>query len=448
VVASTNDAETETSTVAPWVSPDGAILLVLSGEAKGLSTRAPGRIGAVLRVGKAAGNDVVLPDQTVSRNHVEVLRTQEGLMVRDLGSRNGTFIGGVRVREALLEPGAVLGVGDVQLLVRVDIEGAVIPPSAATSFQYAIGRGIAMRRIFGLLERVAPTDATVLLLGETGTGKDVLARSIHAASARAKGPFEVLDCGAIAPTLIESELFGHEKGAFTGAMNTHEGAFERAQGGTIFLDELGELPLAVQPKLLRVLDARQIRRVGGKRAIDVDVRVVAATTRDLPTEVEAGTFRQDLYFRLAVVPLHVPPLRERVDDIAALAEHMLSGDEPRLAISPEALAQLRSHEWPGNVREMRNVLERAAVMARAGGERTIRGFAFAAPRRDPGDGELFAFEDGVSYRDARARVEAAFERRFVSWILQKKGGNIAAAAREAKMDRKYLGDLAKKHKVT
>jgi len=438
-------AETATSQVAPWVSPDGALLFVLSGTKSGSSVRVPGRPGEVLRIGKAPENGLVLPDETVSRAHAEVVRTERGLVVRDLESRNGTFVGGIRVKEASVEAGMVLAIGDVQVLVRVDIEGAVVPPSSRAAFGEAIGRGMAMRRIFGLLERVAPTEATVLLLGETGTGKDVLARSIHAASTRSDGPFEVVDCGAISPSLVESELFGHEKGAFTGALQSHEGAFERARGGTIFLDELGELPLAVQPKLLRVLDARQIRRVGGKKTIDVDVRVIAATTRDLPTEVEAGSFRQDLYFRLAVVTVNVPPLRERIDDISSLAEHMLGKG---IALAPEALAQLRSYDWPGNVRELRNVLERAAVLARAAQEPAVRRAPPRSTRRDPAGGDLFAFEDGVTYRDARARVEAAFERRFVGWLLQKNGGNVAAAAREAKMDRKYLAELAKKHGVT
>jgi transcriptional regulator with GAF, ATPase, and Fis domain len=395
-------------------------------------------------VGKSADNDLVLPDSTVSRHHIEIERTDRGLIVRDLGSRNGTSVGGVRIHEVMVQPGVLLSVGDVELLVRVDLEDTVVPPSTSTRFELAIGQSLSMRRIFGLLERVAPTDATVLLTGETGTGKDILARSIHAASARREGPFEVVDCGAIAEGLIESELFGHEKGAFTGAVSLHQGAFERARGGTLFLDELGELPLHVQPKLLRVLDARQIRRVGGKRALDVDVRIVAATMRDLATEVEAGTFRQDLYFRLAVVPAHVPPLRERGDDIALLAEHILQASGA-LRLSPEALTQLRSHDWPGNVRELRNVLERAAVLAGAAAQDVIRNVSLTSSKRDDALSDLLSFEDGTSYRDARARVEAAFERRFVSWILQKCNGNIAAAAREAKMDRKYLGDLARKH---
>jgi transcriptional regulator with GAF, ATPase, and Fis domain len=445
-VARDRTADTASTAGSAWVSPDGAVLHVLSGDAKGDSFRAPARVGAKVRVGKSSDNDLALSDKTVSRHHAEVVRTEKGLLLRDLGSRNGTFVGGVRVREADIEPGSIVLFGDVQVLVRVDLEGAVVPPSASASFEAAIGQSLSMRRIFGLLERIAPTDATVLLTGETGTGKDVLARSIHAASKRRAAPFEVVDCGAIAVNLIESELFGHEKGAFTGAASTHLGAFERAHGGTIFLDEIGELPLAVQPKLLRVLDARHLRRVGGSRVIDVDVRVIAATTRDLLAESTAGSFRQDLYFRLAVVPAHVPALRERAEDIAPLSDHLLSkSGASGVSLAPAALAQLRSHEWPGNVRELRNVLERALFLAHSSGEKVIQSVALAPPKREAVEGDVFVFEEGVTYRDARARAEAAFERRFVTWILQKNGGNIAAAAREAKMDRKYLGDLVRKH---
>ncbi len=439
-------ADTAASESSPWLSPDGASLLVFAGEAEGRTLRVPARTGQVLRVGKAPDNDLVLDDKTVSRYHLEVVRTEQGVMVRDLASRNGTLIDGVRVREAMIEPGSLISVGGTRLLIRVDLEGTVTPPSASSAFQLAIGQSVAMRRIFGLLERVAPTDATVLLTGETGTGKDVLARSVHLASARRAGPFEVVDCGAISPTLVESELFGHERGAFTGALNAHEGAFERAARGTLFIDELGELPPAVQPKLLRALEARQVRRVGGKRTVDVNVRVIAATTRNLEEEIARGTFRQDLFFRLAVVTARVPPLRERTEDIGPLAQHLLRGfGGESLTLGSRALAQLRSHDWPGNVRELRNVLEREMVLSRAAGRTTIDAVGLKAPKPNAPLASLFDFPEGISYRDARTRVEAAFEERFVAWIVEKCGGNVAAAAREARMDRKYLADLVRKH---
>jgi transcriptional regulator with GAF, ATPase, and Fis domain len=302
-----------------------------------------------------------------------------------------------------------------------------------------------MRRLFGLLERVAPSDASVLFIGETGTGKDVLARSVHAASPRSRGPFEVVDCSAFVANLVESELFGHEKGAFTGAIAAHVGAFERARGGTIFLDEIGELPLELQPKLLRVLESRQIRHVGGQRTVDVDVRIVAATTRDLSKEVRAGNFRQDLYFRLAVVTAHVPPLRERSEDIAVIAEHMLASFGDGSTLDPSAIAQLRSHTWPGNVRELRNVLERAAVLGRAMATRSLKHFDLVSSASTMPAGAELEFADGTTYREARNRAELAFELKFVSWILGRYDGNIAAAARAAQMDRKYLGDLVRKH---
>jgi len=455
--------DTATVTSAHWVSPDGAVIAVVTGTGAGGSVKVPGEIGGSVRVGKASDNDLVLPDATVSRHHLEFVRTDRGLLARDLGSHNGTLIAGTRINEVLVEPGTLIAAGAVGLLVRVDIEGAVVPPSEATRFELAIGRSLGMRRLFGLLERIAPSDASVLLVGESGTGKDVLARSIHRRSPRAAGPFEVVDCGAIARNLVESELFGHERGAFTGAIAAHEGAFERARGGTVFLDEIGELPLELQPKLLRVLESREIRRLGGKTAIETDVRIVGATTRDLVAEVRAGRFRQDLYFRLAVVTAPVPSLRERIEDIEPIAEHMLSsfegssrvgppssasgaggpGEAPPLSIDAAALAQLRSHPWPGNVRELRNVLERAAVLARASGASVLRHLDLGSPVVS--DGPVFDFEEGISYRDARTRVEHAFERRFVAWILGLHGGNVAAAARAARMDRKYLTELVRKH---
>jgi transcriptional regulator with GAF, ATPase, and Fis domain len=303
-----------------------------------------------------------------------------------------------------------------------------------------------MRRIFGVLQRVARTNATVLLMGETGTGKDVLAHSIHDESDRANGPLEVIDCGAIAPTLIESELFGHERGAFTGAVNARAGAFERAAGGTLFLDELGELPIDLQPKLLRVLEAKTFRRVGGNKPMATDVRVIAATTKDLPREVKKGKFREDLWFRLAVVPITVPPLRDRLDDLPALAERILNSDGgSRLRLSSEALGELRAHDWPGNVRELRNVLERAALLARASGETTIRSVELQPADIDGGDDDLFRFRAGMTWREAKGRVDSVLERKYLAWLLQRHNYNASSAAREAQLDRKYLAEMARRH---
>jgi transcriptional regulator with GAF, ATPase, and Fis domain len=295
------------------------VLVVVSGRARG--QRVP--VGDVLRVGKSSDNDLVLPDDTVSRHHCELVRTARGLLVRDLGSTNQTRIGRSRVTEATLEPGATLTVGDVELVLRADARRAPLMPSDTIQFGDVIGPSLAMRSIFGVLERIAPTDATVLLEGETGTGKDLIARAIHTASSRKSQPFVVVDCGAVSYSLIESELFGHERGAFTGAVASRAGAFETAGRGTIFLDEVGELPIDVQPKLLRVLESGEFRRVGSNRAQRSEARIVAATKRNLKDEVERGKFREDLYFRLAVVPIAVPPLRSRLEDIGTLVDNFL-----------------------------------------------------------------------------------------------------------------------------
>jgi transcriptional regulator with GAF, ATPase, and Fis domain len=430
----------------------------------------------LFRIGKSPENDLVLAEETVSRHHCAIVRDNKGYLLRDLGSTNGTLLDGSEIREAYLKPGTVITVGTIELKVRPFSERIELLPSTADQFGEVVGTALAMREVFGLLERLAPTDATVLIGGETGTGKDVLARSIHAASPRGKGPFIVVDCGAVVGSLIESELFGHEKGAFTGATAQRQGAFELANGGTLFLDEIGELPLDLQPKLLRALETRAIRRVGGNREIRVDIRVVAASKRNLKMEVERGKFREDLYFRLAVVPIELPPLRERRSDIPPLVEHLLRSfgeadpSKPRLRIASDALDALVSHDWPGNVRELRNVLERAAYIARATGGTEVRladmpivgssplpapspaglgGEPGAVPGSrpgEPGDGGVYPpFDEGKSYRDTKSEFEELFEKRYVGWLLDRHKGNISAAARAADMDRKYLHKLAKKH---
>jgi DNA-binding NtrC family response regulator len=426
-------------------SPGGAKLVVITGAAAGASVPVPAAVGHAVLVGKGEQNDLILPDDTVSRQHLEVVRARDGIVVRDLGSTNGVRIGGARVTEALVEPGAVVSLGEVDVVVRLEPDTVDIPPSEASSFGRALGTSLTMRRIFALLERIAPSMATVLITGETGTGKDVLAQAIHDESPRRDGPFEVFDCGAIAPHLVESELFGHERGAFTGAVATHAGVFERAAGGTLFLDEIGELPLDLQPKLLRVLEARELRRVGGSRTLTTDVRIVAATKRDLVKEVQAGRFREDLYFRLAVVPLEVPPLRHRPEDIPLLAQRILT-DLPGTpqGLSDDDLQILLTHGWPGNVRELRNVLERAAFLNLGAGDGSFRlpNLRSASLPGEREEADAVQFDARASYRDTRA----AFERKYVTWLLARHRGNISAAAREARMDRKHLSDLAKKHR--
>ena len=424
---------------------DDVLVVVLSGSQRGRQVRLSQR----MRVGKAPDNDLVLDDDTVSRHHCELERRETGVFVRDLGSTNATRVGRTAIQEAVVEAGATIKVGGVELGVRVEPRRALLLPSESTQFGEAIGHSIALRTIFGVLERIAPTDAAVLLLGETGTGKDVLARSIHQTSPRRAAPFVVVDCGAVSYSLIESELFGHERGSFTGAVATRQGAFELAAKGTVFLDEVGDLPLDVQPKLLRVLESGEFRRVGGNKTIQAEARIIAATKRDLKAEVERGKFREDLYFRLAVVPVHVPPLRSRREDITPLVERFLELARRRdpaasVTLSAGTLAALAAHDWPGNVRELRNVLDRAIYMATAGGERELRLLDLPVTAAVANQGPT-AFDAKKSYREVRDEFEADFERRYVAWLLDRHAGNISAAAREAKMDRKHLYDLARRH---
>jgi transcriptional regulator with GAF, ATPase, and Fis domain len=417
----------------------GITAVVLSGSAKGTSRL----IREVLRIGKASDNDLVLADDTVSRHHCELSWARDGIHVHDLGSTNGTKVQGARVTEAVASPGSVLKVGEVEIILRASVRSAEVLPSDKTRFGDALGKSLSMRTIFAVLERIAPTDATVLFEGETGTGKDVLARATWTQSLRASGPFVVVDCGAVSYSLLESELFGHERGAFTGAVASRQGAFELCDGGTLFLDEIGELPLDVQPKLLRALETREFRRVGGNRTLKTDVRVIVATKRNLEKEVQGGRFREDLYFRLAVVPITVAPLRSRREDIPVLVESMLAMAGHGLSVSQETMNALSAHDWPGNVRELRNVLDRAVYMARASGQTELT--LVTLPTSPAAIGDAFQFDEARSYRETRAKYDTEFERRYVKWLLGRHGNNVSAAAREAKMDRKHLHDMAKKH---
>jgi transcriptional regulator with GAF, ATPase, and Fis domain len=405
--------------------------------------------GDVIRIGKAPENDLVLADETVSRVHFEIVRDAKGYLVRDMKSTNGTFLDSAEVKEAYLRAGSVIKAGEVELKFTPFEERIEILPSEKEALGEMVGKSPAMREIFGLVEKIAPTDATVLIEGETGTGKDMIARTLHLLSPRGDKAFIVVDCGAVAGTLIESELFGHEKGAFTGAVTARQGAFELASGGTVFLDELGELSLDLQPKLLRVLEQRELRRVGGAKTIKVDLRVIAATRKDLRSEVEKGKFREDLYFRLNVVPITAPPLRERREDIPLLIDHMLAKLAPSetAVLGDTTRAALMAHDWPGNVRELRNVIERALALgadpgmlvAPLGPEPTQKGVQLS---------NAIEFDPGVSFRDTKERWTELFERRYLTWLLRRADGNISKAARDADMDRKYLHKLLRKYGIT
>ncbi len=315
---------------------------------------------AGLTVGSDASNGLTLDDPFVSARHLRLEPRGAGWQVTDMGSTNGTFLSGVRVMQAELPPGLPLSLGDCRLALELG------PPSPGrpSLFEGLFSSDPSMRQVFDLVERVAATEVPVTILGETGTGKELVARAIHARSPRREAPFIPVNCSAIAETLIESELFGHEKGAFSGADRLRKGAFEEAHGGTIFLDEIGELPVDLQPKLLRALELGEVKRVGASRPIQVNARIVAATHRDLRAAVRAGAFREDLYYRLCVVPVSIPPLRQRRGDIRSLAARFLEAAAPRglsIAWSEEALQKLEGYDWPGNIRQLRNVTQRALL---------------------------------------------------------------------------------------
>src|SRR3984885_7992671 len=320
-----------------------------------------------VRLGSMDDNDVVLHDDTVSRYHCKIIQDDTGYVLVDNSSTNGTFINKVRVREAFLKPGCTVAVGQSLLKFNAREEEVQIVPSRADRCGSLIGGNAKMREIYSIIEKIAPTATTVVIDGETGTGKEVVAQVIHSLSPRSRNELVVFDCGAVPPNLIESELFGHEKGSFTGAVMSREGLFEQATGGTLFLDELGELPIDLQPKLLRALESREVRPVGSTKAHKVDVRIIAATNRNLEDEVRAGRFRQDLFYRLSVVGLHLPALHDRTDDIPLLIQHFLETgafnrkpNAPAVrGVSREALFALQAYPWPGNVRELVNVVERA-----------------------------------------------------------------------------------------
>ncbi|MEZ4272788.1 MAG: sigma 54-interacting transcriptional regulator [Myxococcota bacterium] len=393
-----------------------------------------------IRIGSSPGCDVCLQDAAVSGVHAELSRTPHGLLIRDLGSTNGTFVDKRRVQGVYAEGTIDLQLGESELRMTLLKDQSPIELAADDRYGDLIGLSVPMRALFAKLKRVAQTDATVLITGETGTGKELAAAAIRDNSRRKDGPFVVVDCGAMPANLIESELFGHERGAFTGAERSRIGAFERADGGTIFLDEIGELPLALQPSLLGILERREARRVGGQKPISVDLRVVTATNRDLAQEVARGAFRSDLYYRLAVVEMRLPPLRERPEDIPRLIEHFLAqmpGERPHL--SPAMIEQLCAYPWPGNVRELRNVIERAALMAEAPVLNN------AATRNKPTPAVVV--DIGRPFKELKQELVSGFEESYVRRLIDSTQGNIAAAARQAGIDRMYLYKLLDRYGI-
>ncbi len=394
-------------------------------------------------IGSGPGCDVRLSDPTVSRKHLQATVSDGGVTVRDLGSTNGSFVRGARFQELVLGFGTEIQIGQTYLKYVPEEEAVDVAPAETESFGALIGRDAKMRQVFRLLEEVAGTDATVLLEGETGSGKELFAEEIHRHSARRDRPFVVFDCGSVPKELIESALFGHVRGAFTGAVSDRQGAFAEADGGTLFLDEIGELGIDMQPALLRALDKRMVRPVGGTNYQNVSLRVVAATNRDLRIEMAARHFREDLYYRLAVVRIAVPPLRERPGDIPLLVRHFVRefARNRNFHVLPEDLERAQRHPWPGNVRELRNVIERACALSRGD---TLDLGDFLAGRGASGNaGPPIPFE--LPFKEAKAVIVDNFEREYLSALLERHKGNLSAASRNADVDRKHLRELLRKH---
>jgi DNA-binding NtrC family response regulator len=444
--------------------------------------------GDHIRVGKGEHNDLVLPDSTVSRDHFEVVRVGDGYLIRDLGSTNGLWLDQYRIREAFLRPGAIIKAGEVQLRFEPVFRPVAMPAWPEEKFGALVGRSQRMRELFSLMDRLSATEATLVILGETGSGKGAVARAIHDASPRRKGSFVVVDCGGIAENLIESELFGHERGAFTGATNTRKGALELAAGGTLFIDELLELRIDLQPKLLRALEEREFRRVGSSQTIKLEARVIAASQRDLWAQVQAGKFREDLYFRLAVFTLPIPALRDRAEDIPLLAEKfaraMPGGETLVRRLTPALMSRLQLHGWPGNVRELRNVVERALYLPDGVApdqlfspapsmsrptivvpppQQTAAAAATAPPIPSPalvnvtgtpvpapaatwsGSSLALTAELDGPFKDVKERLLEQFEAAYLKRLMERTNGQVSSAAREAGIDRKHLYTLMKKH---
>ena len=428
------------------------VFTVIDGPDEGRSFRVDAAHPQRFLVGSDCSCDVQLEDTLVSRRHMALEVTREGLVLSDLASTNGTTVNGVVVREGLLRGGERVVVGSTTMLVSVGppLHALLLPDERA--FGTVIGASFEMQRLYPLCERLAASRVPVVIEGETGTGKECLAESLHLRGQRAHQPFVVFDCTVVAPSLLESELFGHERGAFTGAVVSHQGVFERANGGTLLIDEVGELPLSLQPKLLRALERSEVCRVGGNHWLKVDVRVLAATRRDLVQEVQQGRFRDDLYHRLAVTRVELPPLRNRIEDLPMLVAHFAvqQGTSPD-AIPGEVVASWMSHSWPGNVRELRNAVMRRLALGDLDDRVQENGSV------GPGDGRS-AVETVSSHGDPIARILAMrlplpearqvvideFESRYVEQLLEVYDGNVTRAAAASGVGRRYFQRLRAK----
>lgn len=461
----------------------------------------------VLRLGADPLCDVVLSDPTVSRNHAEIRQRGQHYHLVDLNSTNGTFLNDIRVDSISVSDGATFRLGRTEVRFEVTTEKVTIQTTEQTQYDNIIGQSQALREIFSILDRVAPSELSVIIEGETGSGKELIARAIHDHSNRSTGPFVVFDCSAFPASLLESELFGHEKGAFTGAVGRHIGVFERADGGTLFFDELGELDPEFQAKFLRVLETGQLRRVGGEKTIEVDVRMVSATNRNLKEMVEAKDFRSDLFFRLAQVRFLLPPLRERKEDIPLLVEHFLEQQATRTGrrpmFEPASLHWLQQYPWPGNIRELRNAIEKAVALSIDGiitadyfrkelsqniyaprpstttthqdshaphhtATMTVPPSSHATPNLKSNEPPQIPLYEGsprdrkwayatakmltdendvIAFKDAKEEIISAFEQQYITMLLDRTGQNISKASRKAGIDRRHFYRLLKKHDI-
>ncbi|HEY1954576.1 MAG TPA: sigma 54-interacting transcriptional regulator [Polyangiaceae bacterium] len=421
--------------------PAAFVVRVVEGTDTGREVRIDGTEPSAVLIGKGPSATLQLRDGAVSRRHLSLEIEGARLRIRDQGSTNGTRLDAVDVVDAYARGGEWLRIGATVMR----IERALAAEPAATStlpsaFARVIGASPAMRRLYPLCDRLAKSDVPVVIEGETGTGKEALAEALHEAGPRARGPFVVFDCTAVPANLVESELFGHERGAFTGATTARKGMFELAEGGTLLIDEIGDLELSLQPKLLRAVERSEIRRVGGSKPIHCDVRILAATRRDLEQEVQAGRFRDDLFHRLVVARIELPPLRKRAGDVALLGRYFwktLGGPDP--GPPPRVLDAWAHHPWPGNVRELRNAVARTIAL----GDLDVAALGGAGEAPAPGattvEGDIAAIlARDLPYPRARRMALASFDRLYVERALEASGGSVVAAAEASGIARRYF----------
>ena len=409
----------------------------------------------LIYIGSHPDCDFCIQNSSISRHHAKIELDEKGYRLIDLDSKNGTFIGDLRIQEIYLNSPMTFRCGSVDINYELGGDEIEVSISGEDHFGGLLGQSVAMREIFGLLERVAPTPATVLIEGESGCGKELVAAAIRQHSERANKPFVIFDCSAVSKDLIESELFGHTKGSFTGAVSDRKGAFLQANGGTLFLDEIGELSLDLQPKLLRALENHMIRPVGSEKTMTVDVRVIAATNRSLAREVENGNFREDLYYRLAVIKIDLPPLRKRKEDLPLLVEHFLDDaskkfNRPAPNVTFSTMQKLRAYNWPGNVRELRNFIERACLLSNDNRIET-KFLNVKQENLDKSDSSSdsdsyveLVLQQQTPFKEAKQNIVEQFELKYWKKLLESTNGNISKAARLSDMHRKSVEYIVRK----